>query len=831
MSELVGGKYTGPAGPDGLPTNGAVPPIEPQNIANIMQDQEMLAALDKQGKEPDWTDPTLFNNEPEYYQTDIEGNKWAADGSQPLTETDNVVPFPEPDFNKAHRDVHDYISGLEDEVSAGNPNGLTPQDIADARQGLDLDTLMQDLRDKGMTNGSLERLQSYADRLDELYRKVGQDSSHEKYTGYPAENGAANVNEPAEPIPGRPAVGYTDAEWKQLSPADRARLVKEGADRAIEPVERDQNPPASSGTFGTRPPEGINRRPPTKSPEGHGAEDDIRSIEVNTNKRGVLNKLHSALKQVAPMRQEAADMLTRERARRAAAGYRIRSEDSSEAGLLKELSALKGSIGRPKIESIRHLFTQPEIDQMHRIINDSSLPYYETINARVALKKLLGADYGEIPTESEARLLQKALPTKGNIWLELAKNEEGSLHLPEGAMKVADVANFARTMRSSFDLSAPFRQGVFMVGSKAFWKNIPEMVKMFKNKEFFEQEMRNMRLDPLYHQATDDGLALTDTHGILQDREEAFMSRLAGKVPGVKMSERAYTGYLNKLRFDTYKNYAQLAEKGNIPFKGRDAARFINSATGRGDLGALGNAATPLLGGGFFSPRLIASRVNLLNPYFYVKLDPFVRVQAMKSLLSFTGIAAMSLGLLKAAGAKVDTDWRHPGPDFGKAVFGDTRVDVLGGFQQYIRFGLELATGMKKSQSGNVKEINAEKAGPYDPTYLSETGRFARSKLAPVPAALVNYMDGKKDFLGRPMTVTGTLKDLFLPMASEDIWNAYQEYGGVGAAAVAAPTILGVGVNTYQPNPAKDKSNFGFKDPFKNEFGKQFGTQFPKEFK
>jgi hypothetical protein len=81
------------------------------------------------------------------------------------------------------------------------------------------------------------------------------------------------------------------------------------------------------------------------------------------------------------------------------------------------------------------------------------------------------------------------------------------------------------------------------------------------------------------------------------------------------------------------------------------------------------------------------------------------------------------------------------------------------------------------------------------------------------------------------MTVTGTLKDLFLPMASEDIWNAYQEYGGVGAAAVAAPTILGVGVNTYQPNPAKDKSNFGFKDPFKNEFGKQFGTQFPKEFK
>ena len=42
-----------------------------------------------------------------------------------------------------------------------------------------------------------------------------------------------------------------------------------------------------------------------------------------------------------------------------------------------------------------------------------------------------------------------------------------------------EVLNAPKSMKSTFDLSAPFRQGAFMVRRKEFWKNIPKMFKEF----------------------------------------------------------------------------------------------------------------------------------------------------------------------------------------------------------------------------------------------------------------------------------------------------------------------------------------------------------------
>jgi hypothetical protein len=849
-----------------------------------------------------------------------------------------------PTIDSVHRKIDSHITEMEDMVKSGD-HDVTPDEIAQLRN-----EIVAPFEKAGAEIPP--EIQEHADRLDALYRQVGKDSSHEKFTGYPRDYHPANdPREPTLATPGKtlheytdaewknlteyqqkalvdkaneklfnkvPPEGktlheYTDAEWKKLNPYQRKTLIDQANEKIFnksdklendpehdrlaeavgtardkyenfimhvaEPkpktrmhaawkkqfeelgkavqdtrdayyskypsdiygnggkpvVERDSNPPAESGSFGTRRPRGIVRKP-VKSPEGHEFEPDKPTL--NKNRRKVVDKLADAITQTKPIRQDFADMLTKERARRLAAIRKIRAADGGEggeAGFYKELHALKGSMGKPKFESIRHWFDQKEIEHMMNMVNKSDLDIYQSIKAKTALKKLLGEDYGEVPNASELKELQKVLPLEGSIWKQLLENEEGTMHLPEGAMKVSDVMNFSRTMRSSFDLSAPFRQGVFMVGSKSFWKNIPEMVKMFGNQKYYEQEMRRIRLDPDYEMAKEAKLALIDhTNPQISEHEEAFMSRLATKIPGVKMSERAYTGFLNKLRFDTFKSYMDLARKGGIPLEPKriaDMGRFINSATGRGDLGKYGNMAAPFLSGGLFSPRLMASRINLLMPIYYIRLDPFVRRQAMKSLMSFTLIAATTLGLLKAGGAKVDTDWRHPGPDFGKAVIGDTHIDALGGFQQYIRFGLELITGMQKSQNGTVKEINKENAGPFDPTYASVAGHFLRSKLAPVPSVIADYANDKKDFLGRPMTVSNEVQNLFVPMALQDLHDAYKSYGVGGAAAVAVPDILGVGVNTYSPKPPKGKSNFGFGKDFKDPFGKEFGSQFPKEFK
>ena len=112
------------------------------------------------------------------------------------------------------------------------------------------------------------------------------------------------------------------------------------------------------------------------------------------------------------------------------------------------------------------------------------------------------------------------------------------------------------------------------------------------------------------------------------------MSRLAGRFPLVKQSNRAYVGFLNKLRadvFDRLLSDAQRAGVAQTPELLSSVARFVNTATGRGDLGSL-TIAGRVLSTAFFSPRLLASRVNMLNPLYYRSLHPFVRKQALGAM-------------------------------------------------------------------------------------------------------------------------------------------------------------------------------------------------------
>src|SRR5690606_29468999 len=92
------------------------------------------------------------------------------------------------------------------------------------------------------------------------------------------------------------------------------------------------------------------------------------------------------------------------------------------------------------------------------------------------------------------------------------------------------------------------------------------------------------------------GLAFTHLGDQLSGREEAFMSRQADKIPGVKRSERAYTGFLNKLRADTFDSIVTKAKEAGIDVEAdpdglKTLARFVNNATGRGDLGSLNSSA------------------------------------------------------------------------------------------------------------------------------------------------------------------------------------------------------------------------------------------------
>ena len=383
----------------------------------------------------------------------------------------------------------------------------------------------------------------------------------------------------------------------------------------------------------------------------------------------------------------------------------------------------------------------------------------------------------------------------------LAKGNPRAKAVSKGLDILSNALNLPRSVMSSMDLSAPLRQGIFMIGRKELWKGIPGMFKQFGSETAYNAVMADIKSRPRYQLMEDSGLSIADLGGRLVDREERFISTWAEKIPlagrGIRASERAYTGFLNKLRADVFDSIAQKYEDAGVDLKSfskntRDISRFINNATGRGDLGKF-NQAAPALSGIFFSPRLLASRVHMLNPWEYYKLDPIVRKEALKSLASFGGIAATTAMLAKLAGADVETDPRSS--DFAKVKVGNTRYDILGGFGQYLTLGARVQQNEKKNAKGEVVELG-KKYGSDDFTDVIKD--FGLNKFSPLASFVVDWRRGK-DAIGQPFELQKAVISRFIPLFLQDATELIKEEGAVGIP-MSLPGLFGVGINTYDVN-------------------------------
>lgn len=420
----------------------------------------------------------------------------------------------------------------------------------------------------------------------------------------------------------------------------------------------------------------------------------------------------------------------------------------------------------------------------------------------------------------------KALKTKLN---ELRQEREIRLLKQEYANRsklqkvgdaVGNVLNVPRSLMSSLDFSAPLRQGIFGVTKQLFsrpgdlGKQFGQMFKVAFSQKKFDKWFTELKESPDYDIMQRSGLPLSDPHDPkLSVKEEAFMSNLAEKIPligrFVKGSERAYVTFLNKMRVDLFRRAADtFASEGktfeNSPDLYKAYADYIGAATGRGRMPEILENSAPILNAAFFSPRLIASRLNLLtnwaNPKFYTKVPKEIRVQYFKDMAKFIGLGISILALAKAGGADVEDDPHKA--DFGKIKVGNTRWDIWGGFQQYITLAARLISGPAKTKTG--KPV-------FGQTRWTILERFARGKLAPVPGSIVNLAD-QKDVLGKPVTPLGELKKNVMPLVINDIIEAGKDRGVAGALSVGIPSMFGVGVQTYDSNVSasgKKKTNSG----------------------
>lgn len=512
------------------------------------------------------------------------------------------------------------------------------------------------------------------------------------------------------------------------------------------------------------------------------------------------NAINSASKIEAKVQRK---LYSEERRKRLAEATKLRKTIGGEEGLRASLAALKGELPKADFEGVRDQFSDADIRTLFDHINAKEDGSFSPINAQVGLRKLLD---GQLPTASEVKQLDKVFPPSF-LKTALKKRSFTSLAV-EGA---SNALNLPRSIMSTFDLSAPFTQGVFMVGRKEFWTSFDDMFKSFGSERAYKAVQDSISSMANYPWMEEANLAISDIHGSLVDREEKFLSNFAEKIPlvgrGVKASERAYTSFLNKLRADTFNTIFEKAKSAGLkpeddPKFVEDLGKFINNATGRGDLGKA-NVAAPLLSGILFSPRLMASRVNMLRPDVYVRMHPEVRKEALKSLISFGVITTTALTLAATAGAEVETDPRSS--DFGKIKVGNTRYNVLGGFGPYLVLASRMATNERKTIRGQIKEMGGKKS-KFDGSGTKFTAGedFLRSKLSPVSSFVADYMD-QKNMVGEPFEVKKEIAERFVPMFLQDANDIIKDQGLTPkSAAMTVPGLFGLNPQTYDIDKPKD---------------------------
>lgn len=369
---------------------------------------------------------------------------------------------------------------------------------------------------------------------------------------------------------------------------------------------------------------------------------------------------------------------------------------------------------------------------------------------------------------------------------------------------IAEPFNTARALMTSFEFSGVLRQGGFIAFGNPVRaaKSIIPMFKAFGSERLsnkINKDILNRDNAPLYAKS---GLYLAPVDSVkLSGKEEAYMSKWAEKIPGIRASERAYITFLNKLRADSFDAMIESFTKNGKPTikEAKAIAKFVNIATGRGDLGALETASVPL-NTLFFAPRYTASRFQLLvgSPLWSGTAKTRYLI-AKEYAKYFMGLGLVYL-LAKMAGAEVEEDPRSS--DFGKIRFGNTRIDILSGLGQTTVISARLITGQTKTGKGKINDIRGDKLKyGQDDSYKVAT-RFLRTKLSPMFGTAVDLMTGK-NVVGEKVTATSAALNLSIPITYRDIYDVMIEKGVPTGSALSLLAIFGAGLQTYEPKKKK----------------------------
>jgi hypothetical protein len=367
-----------------------------------------------------------------------------------------------------------------------------------------------------------------------------------------------------------------------------------------------------------------------------------------------------------------------------------------EAGFRAKLGVLKGPLTEePVFEPIRGKVTQSDINHLFNKIE--GVKFFNEGEKVTTQSGLLNLLEGGLPQPKQLSLLEEALGSDFVREIIRKKPFKWSTLLKE-------TINIPRVLQSFADSSAVLRQSAVLTFTspiKAI-KALGQMPAHTFSVRNYKGWLNAVKEDPLYPMFRNKGY-LSDAERLadVTKKEELYMSNFAKRIPIlgklIGASERAYTFYLNKMRWDVWKDLArkEIKSEGRLAPEVADGyADMVNVFTGRGGLGKAENLAEEL-NTIFYSARFNTSRLQTFNPVWYAKQPKVVRKEAIKRMAQYWGSIFTIAGLAKHSGI-ADVEFNAASSDFPKIRIGKTRWDMTGGYGQFARLFYQLAKGERK---------------------------------------------------------------------------------------------------------------------------------------
>jgi len=333
-----------------------------------------------------------------------------------------------------------------------------------------------------------------------------------------------------------------------------------------------------------------------------------------------------------------------------------------------------------------------------------------------------------------------------------------------------------------------------------------------KNQERWLASVHSSELFPLAKKA---GLDITEPKSLkASEREDMYTHNLLDrtiKYKGkkyiiskyiTKPFERIFTGLGNRMRWNLWqRGVAKLYEDGfkweSHPEEFKALAKVLNTETGRGSLHPQVDKAFNLVSAGIWSPRLMASRMNILglgdignmlaggNKGYYGGLTPRMRAYALKDVAKFIVFGTLLMGLAGLSFAD-DVDLDPNSSTFGTFSVNGKRYNIWGGFTQYVRLIAKLIAGGEKKTDGTFAESNQ----------LKTSLRFLWSKTTPAVGTGISLLNkNNADYMGKPVTGMGALENLTIPLSIRGIAKGVDREGWGSVIWTGIPSFVGVNVN------------------------------------